>query len=241
MELPPNPVEEVDESIKPREEGLPDSDFSESVNSENQALVKPNETLLKIAQDMARILDGLHESIKKYIEPATTLQQVTFFQLVQDAMKVEKSEISNQEGSQKKKGKRARESQVEPAYCSATRGRRQGSNKTQGSGRGTSTGQEERYTCPHFHRNHYGLCRLVTGGCFRCGSTEHMMINCPRGSGSSRNPQGNSRGGSNVPPQTHNRDRGRSGAQGRGSASGTVNCPATTAPAQASDMEALKE
>ena len=40
---------------------------------------------------MARILDGLHESIKKYIEPATTLQQVTFCQLVQDTMKVEKS------------------------------------------------------------------------------------------------------------------------------------------------------
>ena len=212
------------------------------VKSESQALVKPNETLLKIAQDMARILDGLHESIKKYIEPTTTLQQVTFCQLVQDAMKVEKSEISNQEGSQKKKGKRGREFQAKPAYCSATRGRRQGSNMAQGFGRGTSTGQEERYTCPHCHRNHYGLCRLVTGGCFRCRSTEHMMINCPRGSGSSRNPQGNSRGGSNVPPQTtQNRDRGRSGSQGRGSASGTVNCPATTAPARASDMQALKE
>ena len=73
MELPPNPVEEADESIKPREQGLPDSDFLESVKSESQTLVKPNETLLKIAQDMARILDGLHESIKKYIEPATTL------------------------------------------------------------------------------------------------------------------------------------------------------------------------
>ena len=145
----------------------------------SQTLVKPNETLLKIARDMARILDGLHESIKKYIEPSTTLQQVTFCQLVQDAMKVEKSEISNQEGSQKKKGKRARESQAEPAYGSATRGRRQGPNMTQGSGRGTSTGQEERYACPHCHRNHYGLCRLVTGGCFRCGSTEHMIDQLP--------------------------------------------------------------
>ena len=70
---------------------------------------------------MARILDGLHESIKKYIEPATTLQQVTFCQLVQDAMKVEKSEISNQERFQKKKGKRARESQAELAHGSATK------------------------------------------------------------------------------------------------------------------------
>ena len=57
---------------------------------------------------MVRILDGLHESIKKYIELETTLHQVTFCQLVQDAMKVEKYEISNQERFQKKKGKRAR-------------------------------------------------------------------------------------------------------------------------------------
>ena len=156
-------------------------------------------------------------------------------------MKVEKSEISNQERSQKKKGKRTRESQAEPAYCSATRGRRQGSNMTQGSSQGTSTEQEERHACPHCHRNHYGLCRLVTGGCFRCGSTDHMKTNCPRGSGSSRNPQGSSRGGSNVPPQTHNRGRGRSGSQGRGIASGTVNRPATTAPARAYDMQALEE
>ena len=145
MERPPNPVEEANESIKPREQGLPASDSSESVKSDSQALVKPNEALLRIAQDMARILDGLHESIKKYIDPATTLQKVTFCQLVQDAMKVEKSEISNQERSQKKKGKRARESQAEPTHGLATRGRRQGPNMTQGSGRGTSTGQEERH------------------------------------------------------------------------------------------------
>ena len=34
MDLPPNPVEEADESIKPREQGLPDSNSSESVKSE---------------------------------------------------------------------------------------------------------------------------------------------------------------------------------------------------------------
>ena len=156
-------------------------------------------------------------------------------------MKVEKSEISNQERSQRKKGKRARESQAEPAYCSTTRGRRQGSNMTQGSSQGTSTGQEERYTCPHCHRNHYGLCRLVTGGCFRCGSTDHMMINCSRGLRSSRNPQGSSRGGSNVPPHTQNKGRVRNGSQERGSVSGTVNRPATIAPARAYDMQALEE
>ena len=70
---------------------------------------------------MARILDGLHESIKNYRAPATTLQQVTFCQLVQDAMKVGTSEISNQERSQKKKGKRARDSQAKLAHGSVQR------------------------------------------------------------------------------------------------------------------------
>ena len=111
-----NLVEEAIESVNPREQRLPTSDPSESVRSESQTPAKPNEALLRIAQDMAQILDGLHESIKKYRAPANTLQQVTFCQLVQDAMKVGTSERSNQERSQKKKGKRARESQAGPAH-----------------------------------------------------------------------------------------------------------------------------
>ena len=35
-----------------------------------------------------------------------------------------------------------------------------------------------------------------------------MIANCPRGLGSSRNPQGSRRGGSNVPSQTQSRGRG---------------------------------
>ena len=68
-----------------------------------------------------------------------------------------------------------------------------------------------------------------------------MIANCPRGSGSSRNPQGSGRGGSNVPPRTQSRGRGRSGSQGRGSASETVNRPATTAPARAYAMRASED
>ena len=45
-----------------------------------------------------------------------------------------------------------------------------------------------------------------------------MIANCPQGLRSSRNPQGSGRGGSNVPPQTQSRGRGRSGSQGRGNA-----------------------
>ena len=68
-----------------------------------------------------------------------------------------------------------------------------------------------------------------------------MIANCPRGSGSSRNPQGSGRGGSNVLLQTQNKGKGRSGSQGRGSASETINRPATTAPAQAYAMRARED
>ena len=82
-------------------------------------------------------------------------------------------------------GKRPRESQVDSVQGSATRGRRQGPTMTQGSSQGTSIGQEERHACPHCHKYHLGICRWVTEGCFRCGNTDHVIANCPRGSGSS--------------------------------------------------------
>ena len=44
--------------------------------------------------------DGLHDSIKRYLAPVTSLQQVNFYQLVQAAMKVERLETSNKEKSQ---------------------------------------------------------------------------------------------------------------------------------------------
>ena len=138
-------------------------------------------------------------------------------------------------------GKRPRESQVDSVQGSATRGRRQGPTMTQSSGRGTSTGQEEKHVCPHCHKYHLGIYRRVTGGCFRCGSTDHVIDNCPRGSGSSRNPQGSGREGSNVPPQTQSRGRGRSGSQGRGNALETVNRSTTTAPTRAYAMRAHED
>ena len=64
----------------------------------------------------------------------------------------------------------------------AIRGRRQGPTMTQGSSRGISIGQDERPECPHRHKNHYSTCRRVTGGCFRCGSINHFIVNYPRGS-----------------------------------------------------------
>ena len=80
-------------------------------------------------------IDGLHDSIKRYLAPVTSLQQVNFYQLVQAAMKVERLETNSKEKSQKKKfskgassssSKRARDVQAESVQGSAIRGRRQG-------------------------------------------------------------------------------------------------------------------
>ena len=131
----------------------------------------------------------MHDSIKRYLTPMTSFQIVDFYQLVQAAIKIKRLEMSSKEKSQKKKfsrgassssGKRARESPAQSEYSFATRGRRQRSNEAPSTGRGASIGQGEISKCPHCHRRHLGVCRLLTGGCFRCGSTEHFMENCPK-------------------------------------------------------------
>ena len=90
-------------------------------------------------------------------------------------MKVEKSVSSSRERFQKRKlsrgassslGKRGRESKTKSVQGYATRGRRQGSIVASRTGRGMSAGQEEVPKCPHCHRRHLGVCRLLIGGCF---------------------------------------------------------------------------
>ena len=139
--------------------------------------------------------DGLHDSIKRYLAPMISLQQVNFYQLVQAAMKVEILETSSKERSQKKKfsrgalscqRKRARESPTQSEYSLATRGRRQGSNEATSSGRGASVRYGEIPECPHCYRRHLGVCRLLTGGCFRCGSTDHLIAQYPKESEDNR-------------------------------------------------------
>ena len=150
----------------------------------------------------------------------TVLQQVDFYQLVQAAMKVDRLETSSRERSQKNKfsrgalsfsGKRARESLAQLEYSSTTRGRRQWSNIAPSTGRGTSTRPGETTECPYCHRRHLRVCRLLTGGFFRCGSTENFMENCPKESRDNMNPQSNNRGRSMAPPSTRDRGRGRGG------------------------------
>ena len=102
--------------------------------------------------------------------------------------------------------------------------------RTLGFGKGTSTEQGERIECPHCHKHNYGICGRLTGGCFRCGSTNHLIVNCSQGSGIPRNPQGSSRGGSNVSPLTRDKGRGQGslGQNRRNITSEIVNHPNIT-------------
>ena len=154
--------------------------------------------------------DELNESIKRYLAPVTTFQRVNLYQLVQAAMKVEKSESRSKERFQNRKllreassslGKRGRESQIESMQGSTIR-RRKGSIVVSSIGRGMSTGQEEVPEYTHYRRRHLGVYRLLARGCFRCGSTDHFIENCPRESGDSRSMQGSGRGRSVAPPST---------------------------------------
>ena len=184
----------------------------------------------------------------------TSLQTKDFYQLVKAAMKVERPKTSSKERSQKKKfsrgassssGKRARETPTQSEYSSATRGRRQRSNVAPSTGRGASVRQGEIPECPNFHRRHLGVCRLVTGGCFRCGSLEHLIAQCPRELGDNRSEQGSGRGRSATPLLTRDRGRGRSGQsqhRGRGGiVSETMDRPMPTTPARSYAMKARED
>ena len=71
------------------------------------------------------------------------------------------------------------------------------------SGRGASAGHGEISECPHCHRRTLGTCMLLTKGCFRCGSTDHLIAQCPLGD--NRSQQGSGRGRYVAPPSTHDR------------------------------------
>ena len=194
--------------------------------------------------------DGLHDSIKWYLALMTSLQTVDFYQLVQAAMKVERLETSSKKRFQKKKfskgassssGKRALESPAHSEYSSATRGKRQRSSIARSAGRGASVRYGEIPECPHCHKRHLGVCRIVTGGCFRCGSLDHLKAQCPRELGDNRSQQGRNRGRCATPLSTRDRCRGRSGPsqhRGRGGiVSETVDHLMPIAPARAYAMK----
>ena len=96
-------------------------------------------------------------------------------------------------------------------------------------------GRGEISECTHCHRRHSGVCRLLTEGCFWCGSLERLIAQCPRELGDNRSQQGSGRGRSATPLLTPERSRGRSGPsqhRGRGGiVLETVDRPMPTAPA----------
>ena len=124
----------------------------------------------------------------------------------------------------------------------ATRGRRQGDTTVSNASIDASVGHGEIPECTHCHKRHSGVCRLVTGGCFWCGSLEHLIAQCPRESGDNRSQQGSGRGRSATPFSTGDRRRGHSGPsqpKGRGGiVSETVDRPMPTTPARAYVMKA---
>ena len=72
--------------------------------------------------------------------------------------------------------------------------------------------------------------RLLTGGCFWCGSTDHLKAQCPKDLGDNRSQQGSGRGRLAALPSTRDRGgpiqhRGRGGT-----VSETVDYPVPTVP-----------
>ena len=41
--------------------------------------------------------------------------------------------------------------------------------------------------CAKYGRNHSGVCREGSTGCFKCGQTKHFMRNCPKNTQGSGN------------------------------------------------------
>ena len=167
------------------------------------------------------------------------------------AMKVERLETNSKEKSQKKKflkgassssGKRARDVKAESVQGSAARGRRQGGTTVSSAGRGASIGQGEIPECTHCHKRHSGVCTLLTRGCFRCGSLNHLITQSPRELEDYRIQQESGKGIYVTPILTRERGKGRSYPsqhRGRGSTvSETVDHPIPIAPAPAYAMKA---
>ncbi|KAJ8763535.1 hypothetical protein K2173_002418 [Erythroxylum novogranatense] len=94
--------------------------------------------------------EGLHDSIKEHLAAFSMLHQVTYHQLVQAAIKVERQETIKKERSQRRGFNRGGHS----------------SGKRIQEGTSSTPRVAQRFA-------------VVTGACFRCGSTKHMIANCP--------------------------------------------------------------
>ena len=77
---------------------------------------------------------------------------------------------------------------------------------------------------------------LLTGGCFWCENTDHLIAQCPRESRDDKSLQESSKGKSVTLPSTRDRGKGRGGSiqhrERGGTISKTVDCPIPIVPAQ---------
>ncbi|XP_021623882.2 uncharacterized protein LOC110623266 [Manihot esculenta] len=103
-----------------------------------------------------------------------------------------------------------------------------------------SAGRGQYPICEHCGRRHLGPCRKLTGACFRCGSTEHLMRDCLRGQVSSAPPVERP-----IPAGFRGRGRGRGNQTGAASASQrvseTVDRPDFRTPARAYAIRAKED
>ena len=90
-----------------------------------------------------------------------------------------------------------------------------------------------------------GVCRLLTGGCFRCRSIDHLITQCPRESGDNRSLQESGSGKSVTLPSTRDQGKGRGGPiqhRGRGGTiSERVDRPIPIAPARSYAIKASED
>ncbi len=140
------------------------------------------------AERCRRFEDGLNDNLRIIV---TAHGYMDFSRLVAASLNVER--VQNEEQSRRDRQQKSSSGQGQSntpvsegkrPKVSQGQGQRQGSQFTQRGGQsralvGSSLGTEaEGFTsiplCTYCERRHRGECRLLTGGCFRCGATYHF-------------------------------------------------------------------
>ncbi|KAK8564234.1 hypothetical protein V6N12_036363 [Hibiscus sabdariffa] len=172
-----------------------------------------------------RFREGLHYDILLYVAP---MKDKVFVDLVDRAKDVEKILIARREAQDSERSQKRGSHSVSSARP-VKRARDDRSEFSVTGARSVApyrhTPAEERLSgsaefplCTYCNRVHRGECRLRSGGCFRCGSTDHRLRECPQPFRSSTGP---SRSQSSVQAPYRGGHFGRSSGSGRMSGRGS--------------------
>ncbi|KAL4297640.1 hypothetical protein GQ457_12G010660 [Hibiscus cannabinus] len=134
-----------------------------------------------------RFREGLHYDILLYVAP---MKDKVFFDLVDRAKDVEKISVARREAQDSERSQNMGSTSVSSARLvkkvrddrsefSATRSRSVASYRHSSANKRIS-GSTEFPLCTYCNRVHRGGCQLRSGGCFRCGSTDHRLRDCPQ-------------------------------------------------------------